>query len=588
MLQIATGKLFRRAVRRENHLRGILYTNAVVGFRETVETEVGRLLPSSGMSMQPQVVVYEFTERIEAEEQGPEAFVSSGVEPYAQDFAVVVAFALNCVCTPDVDLCRRLTSGQRGLSTRVAPQTLVRRFFDIDVWCQPEDRKFLTDFTAKLIGLPRTTFLGVMRSLRTYVSGMYRIADDLELAYTLLVASVESLAQDFDGHQSDWESVDERKRTALDDALVGADAAVAQRVREALVKVEHVALARRFREFAIAHTVPAYFRPPASLDAPPLGRSDLKETLGLAYQSRSKYVHQRQRLPHMVAMGHSFGETAMEGRATHLTLQGLGRLMRSVIIEFVNRQPAVDREPYEYMLERSGVAQIRMAAQYWVGRAEGDIRSAGRDKLEGFLEQLASCLLKEPDATITDLRPVLTLAADFVPTLERRLRLPYLALHVAFNGHVAEQDRAPVPPPVDALIEQELVEAGSEALLTHTLLDQVAPWPVDHHSQALDSYLRRRSAKSGIRFPKVIEAALVLDLAERHRAAGNMDACRTTVALAVENYPGHAGLQDLERRLEANAPIRWRVVLLQRPDQAGGQQRCSGVEGSAARLNDRK
>lgn len=245
-------ELFTRTAWRENQLRGALYTNAVVGYQEKIETVIGRLLPSSSMSMRPQIVVYEFTERVEAAAQGPDLLVSSGVEPYLQDFAVVVAFALNCVCTPDVDLCRRLTNGQRGISTGVSPRTLVRRFFDSEVQCLPEEWQFLSEFTAKLIGLPRRTFLGVMRSLRTYVSGMYRIADDLELAYTLLVAAVESLAQDFDGHRSDWESVDEHKRTALDSALVGADPAIAQRVRGALLAVEHVALARRFREFAIA------------------------------------------------------------------------------------------------------------------------------------------------------------------------------------------------------------------------------------------------------------------------------------------------------------------------------------------------
>lgn len=567
MLQIATRKLFRRAVRRENQLRGMLYTNAVVGSEESVETVIGKLLPSSSRAIRPQVVVYEFTESMEEPAQGPAVLVSSGVDPYLKDYAVVVAFALNCVCTPDVDLCRRLTDGQRGLATRVAPQALVRRFFDAEVWCKPEDRQFLTDFTAKLIGLPRRTFLGVMRALRTYVNGMYRIADDLELAYTLLVASVESLAQDFDEHQSDWESVDEHKRNVLDAALVGADPAVAQRVREALLEVEHVALARRFREFAMAHTTPEYFRPRPSNDGPPLGRADLKEALSLAYQSRSKYVHQLKRLPHVVALGHVYGETAVDERATHLTLQGLARLMRSVIIEFVSRQPVVEREPYDYELERSGVVQIRMAAQYWVGGTGGDIRLAGRNKLEGFLEQLAACLLNEPNATITDLRPVLQLAIEFVPGLERRHRLPYLALLVGFNGAVRQEDRAPVPAAVDALIDRELSEPGTEALLAHTLCEQSAPWSAGQHAQAVEDYLRRRGAKNGLRFPRVIEAAVILDLAERLRLGGSMDECRTAVALAVENHPGNALLQEFERGLQQDTPIRWRDILLPRQGQ---------------------
>jgi hypothetical protein len=184
VLQIATGKLFTRPASRENRLRGMLYTNAIFTREDAVETALGRLFPSSSYSIRPSVLVYEFSERIEDEEHGPGVLVSSGVEPYLQDYSVVVCFALNCVCTPDIDLVRRLTTGQRGLATRVAPQTLVHRFFDGEIWCKPDELTFLEEFVEKLIGLPRRTFLGVMRALRTYVNGMHRIADDLELAYT--------------------------------------------------------------------------------------------------------------------------------------------------------------------------------------------------------------------------------------------------------------------------------------------------------------------------------------------------------------------------------------------------------------------
>lgn len=528
----------------------------------------GKLLSSSRTSIRPQVLVYEFTERMETEAAGPSVLVSSGIKPYLQDFSVVASFALNCTCTADVDLARRLTGGQRGLATRVAPNNLVRRFFDSEVWCQPEEVKFLVDFTSKLIGLHRKTFLGVMRAIRTYVNGMHRVADDLELAYTLLVASVESLAQDFDGHQSDWLSLDARKRTAIDDALAGADAMLAQKVRDALLEVEHVALARRFREFSMAYATAAYFRSNVGAEDRPLGRSDLAEVLRLAYQSRSKYVHQLQRLPHVVTLGHGYGETAVDGRATHLTLQGLSRLMRSVIIEFVMRQPTVEQEPYDYSLERSGVVQLRMAPQYWVGGSQGDITAHGRDKLEGFLEQLASHLLKLSQAAITDLRPVLAAAAEFMPNLERRLRRPYLALHALFNLHVSPQDAAPTPRAVQALIQNELSEPCSEALIAHTLFDQQLNWPLDTHREALTNYMRQRSAESGLRCPRVFESALALDLAERYRSAGDMDECRAMVALAVENHPGHAALLQLEKQLQSDVAIGWRAVLLPRTENA--------------------
>jgi len=568
LLQIATGKLFTRPASRENRLRGMLYTNAIFTREDAVETAVGRLFPSSSYSIRPSVLVYEFSERIEGEEHGPGVLVSSGVEPYLQDYSVVVCFALNCVCTPDIDLARRLTTGQRGLATRVAPQTLVRRFFDGEVWCKPDELKFLEEFVEKLIGLPRRTFLGVMRALRTYVNGMHRITDDLELAYTLLVASVESLAQDFDGHESDWDSFDERKRTAVDEALSGADEVIAQRVREALLRVEHVALARRFREFTVAHTPSTYFRQPSdTANGSLLGRSDLAEVLGTAYQSRSKYVHQLRQLPDAVTLGHGHGETAIEDRATHLTLQGLSRLMRNVIIEFVVRQPTVLHEPYNYHLERSGVVQVRMAPQYWVGRAEGDITKVGRDKLEGFLQQLASCLLREPDAVVTDLRPVLAVACEVVPRLEKRLRLPYLALHALFNMHVAKQDLAAMPSAIEMLIQEELGEPSSEALIAHALVGQTVQWSLEVHRVALNTYLRRRAAANGLRFPRLFEAAIALELAERLRCAGDMDGCRGVMALAVENHPGHTSLLAAETNLLPAVPICWREVMLPSPEQ---------------------
>lgn len=567
MLQIATGKLFTEAAGRENLLRGMLYTNSIFASEEVIETAAGRLLPSSSYAIRPNVLVYELTERMEGEARKPGVLVSSGVEPYLQDYSVVASFALNCVCTPDVDLARRLTSDQRGLATRIAPQALVMQFFDAEIWCKPEEREFLRIFVSKLIDLPRRTFLGVMRALRTYINAMHRIADDLELAYTLLVASVESLAQDFDGYNSDWDSFDPRKRKAIDEALSEADDQVATRVRAALLSVEHVALGRRFREFVVSHISSTYFRQaPHGVHAGLLlGKYDLVEALGTAYQSRSNYVHQLRRLPDLLTMGHGHGETVIESRTTHLTLQGLSRLMRNAIIEFVMRQPAIKQEPYNYHGERSGVVQIRLAAQYWVGRADGDLQMAGRDKLEGFLDQLSSCLLLEPDAVLTDLKPVLLAANAFVPRTERRLRLPYLALHFLFNIHVSKQNAAETPSEIDTLIKRELDEPSSEALIAHAVAGVTVPWSLEAHQKTLHSYLRRRAAKNGLRFPQLFEAALSLELAERLRLSGDMEGCREVIASTVENHPGNSKLSEFEQSLQVTTQIVWRDILLPQP-----------------------
>ncbi|MDY0249169.1 MAG: hypothetical protein RBR45_03820 [Pseudomonas sp.] len=562
MLQIATGKLFTKPVGRENRLRGVLYTNAVFT-SERVETAAGDLLTLSTTSVRPYALIYELIECMEDNEVTAGVLFSSGIEAYLQDCSVLVSFALNCICTVDVDLARRLASNQVGLSTRQTTQRFVSRFFDTDVPCRAEEISFLKSFTSKLIGLPRKTFLGVMRALRAYINGMHRVSDDLDLAYTLLVVSVESLAQDFDDHESDWESVSEHKRQTIDKALSVVEPDAAGNIRAAILEFEHVALARRFREFVAKHTPPSYFRELSSdSEILRLGRSDLDGVLKVAYQSRSKYIHQVHQLPDAVLLGNGYGEVVLDGRVMHLTLQGLSRLMRNTIVEFVMSQPTVEHEPYNYHLERCGIVQLRMAPEYWVGRSEGDITKAGRDKLEGFLQQLGSIYLREANASLTSLKSVLEISSEFIPSLDKRLRLPYLALHFLFNGVVKKEDSVKLTSAIRDLIDSELAQPGSESLVVYAVKCVVVPWSLIKHKKALEDYLRRRSTKNGLRFPRLFEAAMCLELAERFRVFGDMDECREIIALAVENYPGHSGLLELEKSLKPSAPICWMDIML--------------------------
>ena len=91
------------------------------------------------------------------------------------------------------------------------------------------------------------------------------------------------------------------------------------------------------------------------------------------------------------------------------------------------------------------------------------------------------------------------------------------------------------------------------------------------HRAALNNYLRRRAAANGLRFPRLFEAALALEFAERLRGDGDMQGWREVVALAVENHPGHPGLLEAETNLLPAAPIRWRDIMLPATEMAQAQ-----------------
>ena len=450
------------------------------------------------------------------------------------------------------------------------PSQLVRRIFDDRVFCRPEDEVQLFELVGQLISLERRSFLAAMRAIRSYVTGLHRLADDYELAHTLLVVSIESLAQDFDDFEPQWEDYDQRKRTSIDAALTGADEDVAARVRTALLETEHVALGRRFREFVIDHLQPSYFRGEARDLVNPMARADLDAALRQAYRLRSQYIHELQELPAILTIaGHR--DTAPLDHEVVLTFQGLARLARHVISTFIERQPKVHREEYDYSDERAGILQMQMAPQYWIADVAGLDRHSGPERLEGFLKQVAACLPQEPGATVTDLRKVLTQVEGMLPQMSADQRRPFIALYVLFNRLALHGETMAN---YDDIVDQyghELVDPSVESLLAFLLLGTDSEWTQAQRRDIHDAYFRQRGHRNGLRVRPILEAGLCLDLAERYRQEGDVAQALVLIRSAVENHPGHAALIELERNFDPDAAINWRDVVAPSPmDEADG------------------
>ena len=561
MLQIASGKLFKQKPGRCNELRGVALTNLTI--LGPIETAAGRLLPASTLGT-TKSLVYEIKELIEGPiDRG--VVVSHGIDPYLNDFAAIVSFALNVTCTPDHELSVRLVGGRTGPAVHVPPSKLIRRVFDPLVVCNDEDAARLTQMVGDLMGLRRKSYLAAIRAIRTYITGLHRLADDWTLAYTLLVASLESLAQGFDGHHPEWQDYDERRRHLIDDALCGANNEIANRVRQALLEIEHVSLRRRFCDYALEHLQPSYFREEASDQDNPAGRAELPGALRHAYKLRSKYIHNLKEIPRQLTLFGLYRETFRVGSDTLLTFQGLSRLARHVITEFIRRQPKVDREEYDYSLERTGIVQVTAAPQYWIHRCDNLTVQSGRMRLEGFIEQVTAYFQQEPDAVVTDISEMLARVEKMLPGMSPAHRLPFVALYLVFNALTHPDRRMKNYERIKRRYEPVLESPSVEALLVCLVLGVVPGWPLVEHQDVHDAYFRDQDKKSGIKLPRPLEAGLCLLMAERYRLAGDPTQACDLVVLAVENYPGHAPLHEFERNLVPGMPIDWRRIIFPEP-----------------------
>ena len=560
MLQIASGRLFTRPPGQRNELRGVLYTNLRM-YDTSIETAAGRLLSTSTLH-DSKTLIYEFTEFME-DEHGVGAISSYGIDPYLSDFAAVVSFALNVTCTPDHDLTLRLLNGRPGPSVQFSPNRLIDRVFQDMVWCQRADEVQLFELVGQLISLERRNFLAAMRAIRSYVTGLHRLADDYELAYTLLVVSIESLLGKDDDSPPVWADFDKRKRLAVDNALTGADEDLASRVRQALLDTDHPALLRRFREFTLNHVKRSYFRDEARGLVRPLGRSDMVRALNQAYDLRSRYVHALLQLPDVLKLP-GLGHSTLLEREPVLTFQGLARLAQHVITTFIERQPKVHREEYDYRLERSGVVNLELDPRYWVGRADNLHNRAGRRRLEGFLKLAMVGLLEGPAAPVPDLRGMLEQVEKMLPQMNAEQRRPFIALYMLFNLMVLRDGRMENYAGIVQRYGHELDGPSVESMLTFVLLGDDAGWTLAQHQAVHDAYFQQKSHQNGLRVPSEMEAGVCLTLAELYRVAGDIQRAKDLITAAVENHPGHLRLIKLENEFDPSEEITWKDIILPR------------------------
>lgn len=580
MLQIITGKFFTTHDLNVTRHRAVLYSNYDPSRREveTFETAAGSLTPTGTMQPAGEVFpwIYEVDEKLEAvRPDGTRDFLKAvGADYFIQDFAAVASFALNITCTPDLDLARRLVHGQHAaLGVPHPPKQYVGRVFEPSIEPRDGDGARLREFVSDLVGLERRTYKAVMRAIRRYVNGLHRVADDLDLAYALLVASIESLAQGFDAFTPTWEDFAQDKREALDKVLSSAAEDVAAGVRRVLLAHEHLALARRYREFTLAHLRPSFFREEAAGESAPVRRSDLPGVLERAYVFRSKYVHTLLELPGLLTASPSKGDTNLVEGGLALTFHGLARVARHVIGEFVARAPKVERETLDYRKELPNVVRAQLSFTIWGTWSTRYDHKSARRYLGGFLtEDFTAILTREPQATVTptDIRPLVEKAETLILGLAKaEQRLPLLTLYLLFHHWFPPEYHRPKCEQILKKFGSDFNAPSIESMLLHTLFNDTPNWTLEEFEETRRAYFKQRYTKNGLEFGPILEVAVILFSAELHRREGHIARARELVSEAVGNLPGRTSLLEFERQMAEESPqaIDWRELLL--PAQAG-------------------
>lgn len=555
MLQIASGKLFENEVGHVNNLTGVVFSNLNYFVNGKIDVGVGFLSPCSPRD-KISTAVWEFEEKIEKPDHGgPAVLRSNGIRHYLNDYLVLMSFGLNILCanTPD-SIVRMCNTPENEIE---APKKLLYRFFDSAIQCQHKDLNHLRDTNKSIIGLQRKKYILVMRAIRNYVAALHRMIDDLDLAYTLLIMSIEALAQESKPEAEKWSNYSQDKRIKIDQALEGIDKGSANKVRDAILENDHSGVIRKFHAFVMSHLPVDYFKHTAE-NLRIVGKQNLLSCLENLYGSRSKYVHTLNGIPsHIIRTGRESEYSSWEGQY-FLTFQGLARLARSLILEYINRQDQVDRESYDYTLENPNISTLKLAPELWVGRTGIASKENGVLIFNAYISHICSSYEKPP-APRVDIRDTLSKGLEFLHSSKDKQMRPYICLLGAFNCLVSEAYR--VNYKSNSRILSLMNNPSIESLCAHAVLGADTEWDSETHRKILDNYYKQRGNASGIRVPSKLESCMDLSLVERYRLEGLHEHAKSQIHQASINNPNIMELRELSELYNPEKEMEWLNII---------------------------
>ncbi|MCF1459710.1 hypothetical protein FS827_00070 [Agrobacterium vitis] len=554
MLQIVQGAYFRPVPLTDTLHRGVFHTNLWSFRAQALEFTFGRILPSTAFGRLRTLTV-EARERLETLSLNgtPEVLVATNGDQLLDEIADVIAFHLNVVCVRDLDTARRLIVPGDGEATQMrGPASILRQTFDASVILKDEAIAGFDRFVRELVALERSHYEAAMRALRQVVSATLIVDEDATLAYTLMVAALESLGQAAEPHIATWEEYDRTKRARIDAAMEGFDDKSRDAVRAAVLANEHIGLQRRFVAFVLGHIEPRFYREEAIGAIRPIAALDLPKALRQAYAIRSRNVHALTRIAPEMFLSSDRSDTAWVDGDTLLGLEGLTRLSRHVICNYVARAPKGVTENFNYRSALPGIIRGRLASQYWIHNAAGFDHKSAPDYLEGMLYFLIEGLSGRNEAGLVGMNSVLDRIEAITPSLaDRDQRLPMVGMMALWNEFAPVGDRRALKSKLQKQFDTDLSEPSMAAFAVTLLAGQELPWDLDALCALSAARAVERSSNSAQPMPARIDAALNLLVADGLLDRGDRDAGLLELARAVETVPGLADLVRYEQRIRA-------------------------------------
>ncbi len=414
-----------------------------------------------------------------------------------------------------------------------------------------EDTRGFARFVDKVIGLPRADYLAVTSFLRTVSHALTVLRHNLDLAYSMLVYALEALSKGRSGYLPRWEDYDPEVKKRLDPILDGLEGETSEAVRGALLENAHLKLQRQFLDFVVSHLPDAFYEEDAEGVDRPVRPSELDRALKNAYRARSNYVHVLKPLIHQLkSRGIAEAEVFVWENKPYLTFNGLLRVARAVLLDFVDKQLYLEEEEHDWAPELPGLITLMPAGQLWIWNHDAFSPAKSAQWMSAFLEVWLQTVASKPDdePVMPDLGKLLARFEALLGSASARQKRRMLVIHALYNLIIVPKspDHAAVLRANEDLFDPCNIESMVLTLLT----GREFPWDAVECAEAYDAYANEKFVKDGLSLPVAVEVAIMACVAEIHREAGNPEASASWWRRARLESAGHPTWQEHIRSVE--------------------------------------
>ncbi len=540
MLQIISGKFFKSDNRYIHEGKGIIYSN--YSWVQPIKTCVATLEPVDTYRPVSSYVI-NYINQIEKEKTG--RLVRIGDPEIVQQFQLLCMFGLKAFFDIDrnnVEInCRQKPKTSRDI---YLPSIFVPRFFESQIHGQMYEIDAFIKFVDKVIGLRREKYLVVISCLNNFSHALQVLNYNLDLAYSVLVYSLDSLSQGFDSFELTWEDYDPEIKNNLDFCLSKIDSDLSNGIRKILLGSRNFRLQQRFINFVINHVSVSFFTDEAINIKNALRNSELKQALRNAYDMRSQYTHRLRPIQEQLRIPQiAKGDVFYWNNKSYLTFGGLARLAYHVINNFISKQEYLMTEEYDWTRDLPGTVMLEMAPQYWIWRYEGFVTSEATKRFSGFLSHIQEVILSK--GSLVDLRKLLEKYESLIPGAKKKDKIRMLAMYYLYNFYVVQEAKRPNYEGFLKRYEDEFNECCIEMMIVYLLSNQKWPWDARECVLHYNKYKENRFSKNALYIPILIELSLIAAIANIYLKSGRIERYEEWLDVALLEASGKPDIQKL-------------------------------------------